>query len=39
VLKIKAFLEEAAHAATRAWIVADYEAPNDLPLARVLQLP
>jgi ABC-type multidrug transport system ATPase subunit len=39
VLTIKAFLEEAAHAATRAWIVADYEAPNDLPLARVLQLP
>jgi ABC-type multidrug transport system ATPase subunit len=39
VLTIKAFLKEAAHAATRAWIVADYEAPNDLPLARVLQLP
>lgn len=39
VLTIKAFLEEAAHAATRAWILADYEAPNDLPPARVLQLP
>jgi ABC-type multidrug transport system ATPase subunit len=39
VLTTKAFLGEAAHAATRAWIVADYEPPNDLPLARVLQLP
>lgn len=39
VLTTKAFLGEAAHATTRAWIVADYEPPNDLPLARVLQLP
>lgn len=39
VLTIKAFLQEAALAPARAWIVADYEAPDDLPLARVLQLP
>mgnify|MGYP006168950531 CR=1 FL=1 len=39
VKTIKAFLREAAEAPDRAWIVADYEAPNDLPLARVLQLP
>ena len=39
VLTIKAFLEEASLSPTRAWIVADYEAPNDLPLARVLHLP
>lgn len=39
VLTIKTFLEEAAFATMRAWIVADYEAPNDLTLARVLHLP
>jgi ABC-type multidrug transport system ATPase subunit len=35
---IKAFLREAAGAPDRAWIVADYEAPDDLPLASVLNL-
>lgn len=35
---IKAFLTEASQQADRAWIVADYEAPTDLPLACVLQL-
>lgn len=35
---IKDFLAEAAHHTERAWIVADYEAPTDLPLASVLQL-
>ena len=32
------FLSEAADHPTRAWIVADYEAPHDLPLASVLNL-
>lgn len=32
------FLHEAAEHPTRAWIVADYEAPSDLPLACVLNL-
>lgn len=35
---IKDFLQEAAEHPSRAWIVADYEAPNDLPLASVLHL-
>lgn len=32
------FLHEAAEHPTRAWIVADYEVPSDLPLACVLNL-
>jgi ATPase subunit of ABC transporter with duplicated ATPase domains len=35
---IKAFLRDASESADRAWIVADYEAPDDLPLASVLNL-
>jgi ABC-type multidrug transport system ATPase subunit len=35
---IKDFLSEAAEQPGRAWIVADYEAPEDLPLASVLRL-
>jgi ABC-type multidrug transport system ATPase subunit len=35
---IKDFLQEAAEHPTRAWIVADYTAPNDVPLACVLNL-
>lgn len=35
---IKEFLHEAAEHRTRAWIVADYEAPHDFPLASVLSL-
>jgi ABC-type multidrug transport system ATPase subunit len=35
---IHEFLQEAAEHTSRAWIVADYEAPNDLPLASVLNL-
>lgn len=35
---IKEFLHDAAEHPSRAWIVADYEAPNDLPLATVLNL-
>lgn len=35
---IKDFLTEASEHPSRAWIVADYEAPTDLPLATVLQL-
>lgn len=35
---IKDFLREAAEHPSRAWIVADYEAPSDLPLASVVQL-
>jgi ABC-type multidrug transport system ATPase subunit len=35
---IKAFLRDASESANRAWIVADYEAPDDLPLASVLNL-
>ena len=35
---IKEYLHEAAEHPSRAWIVADYEAPNDLPLASVLNL-
>ena len=35
---IQEFLQEAAEHPSRAWIVADYEAPNDLPLASVLNL-
>ena len=35
---IKDFLHEAAEHPSRAWIVADYEAPHDLPLASVLSL-
>jgi ABC-type multidrug transport system ATPase subunit len=35
---IKEFLHDAAEHPGRAWIVADYEAPNDLPLATVLNL-
>ncbi|OYU31238.1 MAG: hypothetical protein CFE39_09635 [Comamonadaceae bacterium PBBC2] len=33
------FLAEAAEHPSRAWIVADYEAPADVPLASVLNLP
>lgn len=35
---IQEFLSEAAEHPHRAWIVADYEPPNDLPLACVLNL-
>jgi ABC-type multidrug transport system ATPase subunit len=35
---VKEFLHEAAEHRTRAWIVTDYEAPQDLPLASVLSL-
>jgi ABC-type multidrug transport system ATPase subunit len=35
---IKDFLRDAAEHPSRAWIVADYEAPHDLPLASVLHL-
>ena len=35
---IQEFLHEAAEHPSRAWIVADYEAPHDWPLARVLNL-
>ena len=35
---IKDFLSEAASQQDRAWIVADYEAPEDLTLASVLEL-
>ena len=35
---IKDFLSEAASQPDRAWIVADYEAPEDLTLASVLKL-
>ena len=35
---IKDFLCEAADHPNRAWIVADYEAPGDIPLASVLNL-
>ena len=35
---IKDFLHDAAEHPSRAWIVADYEAPNDLPLVTVLNL-
>lgn len=33
------FLSEAADHPHRAWVVADYEAPEELPLANVLHLP
>ena len=35
---IKEFLHDAAEHPNRAWIVADYQAPNDVPLAGVLNL-
>jgi len=35
---IKEFLSDAADHPSRAWIVADYEAPGDIPLASVLNL-
>jgi len=35
---IKEFLQEAAHSTERAWLVADYEPPRDVPLASVLNL-
>jgi ABC-type multidrug transport system ATPase subunit len=35
---IKDFLRDAAEHPSRTWIVADYETPNDLPLASVLNL-
>lgn len=35
---IKSFLTEAASHPSRAWIVADYEAPDDLPLASIVHL-
>lgn len=35
---LKEFLCEAAAHPSRAWIVADYEAPSDVPLASVLNL-
>ena len=35
---IKDFLHETAECPDRAWIVADYEAPDDLPLTSVLNL-
>ncbi len=36
---IKEVLREAADHPSRAWLVADYEAPSDLRLANVLDLP
>ena len=38
IRQIKDFLQEAAEHPSRAWIVADFEAPHDLPLASVLNL-
>jgi ABC-type multidrug transport system ATPase subunit len=35
---IKEFLQEAAEHPSRAWIVADYTAPADVPLASILNL-
>ena len=35
---LKDFLREVAGHPNRAWLVADYQAPTDLPLASVLQL-
>jgi len=35
---IKEFLSEATEHPSRAWIVADYEVPSDVPLASVLNL-
>lgn len=35
---LKEFLSEAAEHPSRTWIVADYEAPSDVPLASVLNL-
>jgi ABC-type multidrug transport system ATPase subunit len=35
---IKDFLHEAAEHPSRAWVVADYEAPDDLPLASIVHL-
>ncbi len=35
---IKEFLHEAAEQVSRAWLVADYQAPNDVPWASVLHL-
>jgi ABC-type multidrug transport system ATPase subunit len=35
---IKEFLQEAAEHPSRAWIVADYTAPDDVPLASLLNL-
>jgi ABC-type multidrug transport system ATPase subunit len=35
---IKEFLYEAAEQVSRAWLVADYQAPNDVPWASVLHL-
>ncbi len=35
---LKEFLHEASEHPSRAWIVADYIAPNDVPLASVLNL-
>jgi ABC-type multidrug transport system ATPase subunit len=35
---IKAFLREAAEHPSRAWIVADYETPDDVAVASVLNL-
>ncbi|MEK7346634.1 MAG: ATP-binding cassette domain-containing protein [Pseudomonadota bacterium] len=35
---LKDFLSEAAEQPGRSWIVADYEAPDDLPVASVLRL-
>jgi ABC-type multidrug transport system ATPase subunit len=35
---IKEFLHEAAEHPSRAWIVADYTAPDDVPMASVLNL-
>jgi ABC-type multidrug transport system ATPase subunit len=35
---LKAFLHDAAKHTSRAWLVADYEAPSDVPLASVLNL-
>lgn len=36
---IKSFLREAAQASDRAWILADHEMANDLPVASTLYLP
>jgi hypothetical protein len=35
---IKSFLIDASEHPRRAWLVADYEVPSDIPLASVLEL-
>jgi ABC-type multidrug transport system ATPase subunit len=38
ILVIHGFLQEAAEHTSRAWIVADHTAPDDIPLASVLNM-